>query len=217
MSLRDRLRAVPSVTGTAPAFDTDAAPDDPRALLLAWLDEAIESSVREPLAVTLATVDETGAPDARVLMLKNVTADGAWEVATTAESAKSRHLDRDPRAALSVYWREQARAVRMQGRAHRASAADAAADFLARSPRSRALVIGGRQGEPVGDPAEHAARIAEAEDRIARDPGLVAENWVVWRITPIAYEFWQGDLGREHLRVRYDDGADGWSHRRLQG
>lgn len=210
-SLRDRLRAVPSVTGTAPAFDPATAPDDPRPLLLDWLEDAMAAGVLEPLAMTLATADEDGA-DARVLMLKDVTAAGELEVATTAEAAKSRQLDADPRCAVSVYWRERARAIRVRGVARRAPAEDAAADFLARSPHSRALVLAGRQGESL-DPDEHRRLVEEAEERIAKDPGLVAVNWILWRIAPIAYEFWQGDVGRAHIRLRYEHDDAGWRHK----
>lgn len=212
-SLRDRLRAVPSVTGTAPDFDPAAAPADPRLLLLEWLEDALDAGVREPLAITLATTGADGA-DARVLMLKDVTAAGELEIATTAESAKSRQLDADPRCAASVYWRERGRAIRVRGTARRAPIADAAADFLARSPHSRALVLAGRQGEPF-EVEERARRVAEAEQRVTDDPGLVAENWVLWRITPTAYEFWQGDTGRDHIRVRYEPTDAGWRRERI--
>jgi pyridoxamine 5'-phosphate oxidase len=203
------------VTGTAPAFDPDRAPDDPRVLLLGWLSDALEAGVPEPHAVTLATVDADGAPDARVLILKDVTAAGELEVASAAEAAKSRQLDGEPRCAVSVYWPGRARAIRVRGTAHRAPGADAAADFLARAPRSRALVLAGGQGEPLADVAEHERLVAEAEARIAREPGLVAGNWLLWRIAPVAYEFWQGDTGRDHIRVRYERDAAGWRHERV--
>jgi len=214
-SLRDRLRATPSVTGTAPAFDPASAPDDPRTLLLGWLEDALGAGVPEPHAVTLATVDAEGAPDARVLILKDVAADGALEVATAAEAAKSRQLAADPRCAVSVYWPARARAIRVRGTAHRAPAEDAAADLLARSPHSRALVLLGRQGDPLDDLAEHDRAVAAAEARVTAQPDLVSPGWTLWRIVPESYEFWQGDAGRDHLRVRYERGAGGWSHRRL--
>jgi pyridoxamine 5'-phosphate oxidase len=214
-SLRDRLRATPAVTGTAPAFDPDQVPIEPTELLLAWLDDALASGVPEPHAVTLATVDAEGAPDARVLVLKDVSSAGELELASTAEAAKSRQLDGNPHAALSVYWPARARAIRVRGVAHRAPAADAAADLLARGPHSRALVLVGRQGEPLDDEAEHDRLVAEAVAAIEQDPELVSPSWILWRIAPSSYEFWQGDLGRDHARVRYERGADGWSHRRL--
>lgn len=203
------------MTGAAPAFDPAAVPDDPTTLLLDWLEDALASAVPEPHAITLATVDAEGAPDARVLVLKDVTADGELEVASSAEAAKSRQLDADPRAALSVYWPARARAIRVRGVAHRAPAEDAAADLLARGVHSRALVLVGRQGRALDDQEEHDRLVAEAAARIEREPDLVSPGWLLWRIAPVSYEFWQGDPGRDHLRVRYELDAGAWRHRRL--
>jgi pyridoxamine 5'-phosphate oxidase len=184
--LRELLRSTPTVTGWAPAFDPDQAPGDPAGLLLDWLRDAIAAGVPEPHAVTLSTFDATGAPDARVLILKDVAADGSLEIGTVAESAKAEQLAGDPRCALSVYWPARARAIRVRGAAIRMDDASAAADFAARSPEARALV--------------------EAQ----------GQHWTLWRIAPSSYEFWQGDPGRDHLRLRYEKGADGWSRRRLR-
>lgn len=214
--LREILRETPAVTGTAPAFDPDRLPDDPTRLLLDWLLDAIAADVPEPHAVTLSTVDAQGAPDSRVLVLKDVDAlTGELEVGSTAEAAKSRQLDADPRCAVSVYWPARARAIRLRGVARRAPVEDAAADLRARGRRSRAQVLLGREGEPLDDVAERDRLVAAAVARIDADPQLVSPNWILWRIAPSRYEFWQGDLGREHIRVAYDGGADGWSHRRL--
>jgi len=216
ISLRQTLRDTPAVTGTAPAFDPDAAPADPTGLLLDWLLDAIRTEVPEPHAVTLSTVDADGAPDARVLILKDVNGvTGELEVASTEEAQKSRQLSADPRCAISVYWPARARAIRVRGIAHRAPAEAAAADLLARGLHSRALVLVGRQGAPLDDIDEHDRLVADAITRLEAEPGLVSPSWTLWRIAPESYEFWQGDLGRDHLRVRYEKGADGWSHRRL--
>ena len=84
-TLRDRLRSTPSVTGRAPDWDSAAAPENPRDLFVEWLLHAIDSGAVEPLAVTLSTADGNGAPDARVVMLKDVTEDFGMEIATGAE------------------------------------------------------------------------------------------------------------------------------------
>lgn len=215
-SLRHILRDTPAVTGTAPAFDPDAAPTDPTELLLEWLLDAIRQEVAEPHVVTLSTTDTDGSPDSRVLILKDVNGiTGELEVASAEEAAKSRQLAADPRCALSVYWPARARAIRIRGTAHRAPLEDAAADLRARGLHSRALVLVGKQGDPLDDVAEHDRLVADAVARLEAEPELVSPSWTLWRIAPSAYEFWQGDLGREHLRVRYEKGADGWSHRRL--
>lgn len=69
---RSLLRSLPSLAGSAPALDFDALPGDPVALFLQWLEGARCAGVAEPHAMTLATVDQDGVPDARVLVLKDV-------------------------------------------------------------------------------------------------------------------------------------------------
>ncbi|MFC4242711.1 pyridoxal 5'-phosphate synthase [Gryllotalpicola reticulitermitis] len=214
-TLRDRLRATPSVIGTAPAFDPAAAPEDPRKLFLEWLNVALDANVPEPHVTTLSTVDADGQPDARVLVLKDVTDDGAFEIATSDESAKGQQLATNPRVALSFYWTPLARSVRLRGTATRATPAESAADFLARHPASRAIALVGRQSAPLADDVERERLIAANLARVEADPELVSEAWTVWRIVPIEIQFWQGDSSRNHLRLRYDRTGDGWQRQRL--
>jgi pyridoxamine 5'-phosphate oxidase len=135
-SIRDLLRAVPALTGTAPPFDPRTAPDDPAVLFLAWFDEALTAGVAEPHAMTLSTVDAEGRPDARTLILKDVDGLG-WAFASTRTSAKGHQLAVHPSAALSFWWPSQMRAVRVRGPVVQASAAESAEDLAARSAAAR--------------------------------------------------------------------------------
>ncbi|MFE6994830.1 pyridoxal 5'-phosphate synthase [Microbacterium sp. NPDC057659] len=141
-SIRDLLRAVPALTGTAPSFDLRTAPDDPVALFLAWFDAALAAGVAEPHAMTLSTVDAEGHPDARTLILKDVDRLG-WAFASTRSSAKGHQLAVHPVAALSFWWPAQVRAVRVRGPVVQASAAESAADLAARSAAAREGVAEG--------------------------------------------------------------------------
>lgn len=214
-SLRESLRALPSIVGVPLPFDLHDAPENPRDLTVEWLLAAIDAGVTEPHAATLSTVDADGWPDARVLILKDVTENGAFEIATTLGSAKGLQLQNNPRCALSFHWASLARAVRIRGVAERADPATAAADFAARHPDARALVLAGAQGSIIDDAAEHERSLAEARRLVASEPDTGSSDWSVWRIAPVSVEFWQGDPSRDHLRLRYDLGADGWEHRRL--
>lgn len=214
-SLRESLRALPSIAGASLPFDINDAPENPRELAVKWLLAAIDAGVTEPHAATLSTVDADGWPDARVLILKDVTENGAFEIATTLASAKGRQLQNNPRCALSFHWAPLARAVRIRGVAEQADSLIAAADFAARHPDARALVLAGEQGSIIDDAAEHERSLAEAKRLVAAAPDTGALDWSVWRIAPVSIEFWQGDPSRDHLRLRYDLGVDGWEHRRL--
>ena len=214
MSVRDLLRALPVFDRPLPAFDTESAPDEPSALFLSWLQEAIEAGVSEPHAMTLATVDAGGRPDARVLILKDVDADG-WQFATAASSAKGTQLAASPHAALSFYWREQGRQVRVRGAVAAADPGVSAADFLAKPDGSRIAGLVGRQSAVLEDPGKLAIEIEAASQRLADDPFAVAEDHAVYVLTPAEVEFWQGDRQRQHVRLRYSRSATGWVTERL--
>ena len=133
------LRSLPSLTGDAPPLGPQAFPLDPVVLFDEWIADAVDRGVAEPHAMTLATADADGVPDARTLILKGVDARG-WAFAGHRESAKGRQLRLRPAAALNFWWQPIVRAVRVRGRVEQATDAECAADFAARSPAARAGV-----------------------------------------------------------------------------
>lgn len=130
--MRSHLRALPSLAGAAPAFDLEALTGDPVALFLEWLEHAERAGVAEPHAMTLSTVDEHGAPDARILLLKDVDESG-WAFASTGTSAKGLQLAANPQAALTFWWQPVVRSVRVRGPVIEASREESMADLRARS------------------------------------------------------------------------------------
>ncbi|HEY3506237.1 MAG TPA: pyridoxal 5'-phosphate synthase [Actinocatenispora sp.] len=213
--VRDVLRGLPVLTGSAPPFEVEHAPEDPVELFTAWLAAAVEAGVAEPHAMTLSTVDASGTPDARVLILKDVDAAG-WHVAVSAVSSKGADLAAHPVAALTFYWPPLARQVRVRGAVVADPPEVRRADFLARPAGSRAMALTLRQSRPLTDPAELDRAVAEAEQRLELDPDLVPDEWVSYAVRPRSVEFWQGDRGRRHQRLRYErvEGS-GWTRTRL--
>jgi pyridoxamine 5'-phosphate oxidase len=214
VSVRDLLRGLPVFDRPLPAFDAESAPGEPSVLFLSWLHEAIDAGVSEPHAMTLATVDVEGRPDARVLILKDVDADG-WQFATAATSAKGSQLAASPHAALSFHWREQGRQVRVRGAVAAADPSVSAADFLAKPDGSRIAGLVGRQSAVLEDPRKLALEIEAASHRLAEDPFAIAEDHAVYVLTPAEVEFWQGDRQRQHIRLRYRRSAHDWITERL--
>ncbi|QTE28674.1 pyridoxine/pyridoxamine 5'-phosphate oxidase [Pengzhenrongella sicca] len=212
-TLRSRLRRLPVFAGSLPAFDPTDVPADPFDLFADWLGHAIDAGVAEPHAMTLATADAVGAPSARVVILKDVH-DGGWEFATDARSRKARDLALNPAAAASFYWQPQGRQVRLTGIVVDRGALQRDADFLARSPASRAAAFAVRPGEPLASTAELHAAMAAALERVALEPARVLPEWALLALVPLTAEFWQGDPTRAHVRVVYtrDDVAGAWRH-----
>ncbi|WP_308218554.1 MULTISPECIES: pyridoxamine 5'-phosphate oxidase family protein [Microbacterium] len=136
MTMAAWLRSIPSLTGTAPGPDADPLPTEPEELFARWIRQAVDAGVPEAHGATLATVDADGIPDARTLILKDLTPDG-WAFAGPRTSAKAAQLGAQAAAALNFWWPAVLRAVRVRGRVVEAPAEESAADLAARSPAAR--------------------------------------------------------------------------------
>ena len=140
--LRARLRAIPSLTGSAPALNIAALRPDPVSQFVDWLDDAASANVLEPHAMTLSTVDADGIPDARTLILKDADARG-WAFAGKRSSRSGAQLTSNPVAALTFWWQPIVRGVRVRGHVTPATRAESEADLLARAAAARADVAPG--------------------------------------------------------------------------
>lgn len=136
------LRAQPALTGTAPPLDEHSFGDDPVAMFLEWVHDAAARGVPEPHSATLATIDSDGIPDARTLILKDVS-DRGWAFACPRDSRKSAQLAEHPVAALNFWWQPVVRAVRVRGTVVEASEQESATDLAARSPAAREGIVPG--------------------------------------------------------------------------
>ncbi|MFI9275435.1 pyridoxal 5'-phosphate synthase [Kitasatospora sp. NPDC052896] len=203
-SLAELLRDRPPMARALPSFEPDRAPAEPATLFLAWLAEAVAADVPDPQIVTLATVDADGLPDARALVLREVDVpDAGWLFAADARSPKGRQLAAHPYAALTVYWPQLGRQVRIRGPVGTADPADAAAEFRTRSPAARTAILVGHQSEPLGSPADYRAAAGRAAALLAAHPDTVAATHTLYALRAREVEFWQGAADRYHVRLRY--------------
>ncbi|MEV0801702.1 pyridoxal 5'-phosphate synthase [Kribbella sp. NPDC050281] len=214
--LRTRLRAVPTLTGTPPAFDPALTPETPHPLFVEWLLTAVDQQIPEPCAATLSTVRADGRPNGRVLILKDITEDG-WQFASSSTSRKGEELAATPYAALTFYWIPLGRQVRVLGTVEAADPEISARDFLSRPAPARAETLAGRQSAVLKDPADIEAAVTEQVERLNAEPGVVASNWTLYTLRADEVEFWQADPDRRHLRLRYrlDDPTLPWTKERL--
>jgi pyridoxamine 5'-phosphate oxidase len=196
-----------------PPLRRSALADDPVEQFREWYDRAAREA---PLshAMTLATVDADGSPDARMVLLKGFGAEG-FRFFTNFESAKAAQLGAVPRAALVLYWRELDRQVRIRGDVERLPDRDCDEYFASRPRDSQLGAWASPQSQPLADRATLDARLATAEDRFAGADVPRPGFWGGYLVRPREIEFWQGQVGRLHDRFLYTRNADGWRIERL--
>jgi pyridoxamine 5'-phosphate oxidase len=199
----------PAVT-ELPPLDPAAAPDEPLPLFVRWFAEAVSAGQTEPHTMSLATTDENGDPDVRIVMLHGAD-DTGWSFATHDGSGKGRQLAGHPYAALAFYWPVQGRQIRVRGPVVTAPREEAQADIHARSTGALAAGLTGRQSEPLGSLQELAQSSDSAWERAQREPDAEVPSWTLYRLQPAEVEFFQGDARRRHVRLRYRRTPDGWS------
>lgn len=198
------LRELPSLAGPLPDFDPAASAEVPQDQFIIWLREAIAAGIMEPHAMTLATVDAEGRPDARVLILKDIDERG-WHFATSRTSPKGQQISGTAEVALTFYWPHLGRQVRIRGTAADLGPEAAAADFWARSADARANAALERQSQIMNGEREQSAA----------DPSEVPAGWSVFAVGPESVEFWQGRTDRQHVRLLYSRDENGWKTTRL--
>ncbi len=186
---------------------------DPIAQVREWLAAARDEIPLEE-AMTLATTDERGRPDARMVLLKGLDERG-FRFFTHYDSAKGRQLEARPDAALVLYWRELDRQVRARGTVERLPGEASDSYFASRPLDARIGAIASPQSEPIGSREELERRVADAERELAGREPERPPNWGGYLLRPEAVELWQGRSARLHDRFRYTRERDGWRIDRL--
>jgi pyridoxamine 5'-phosphate oxidase len=196
-----------------PPLQRSALADDPIAQFTDWYERAVKEV---PLAdaMTLATVDADGSPDARMVLLKGFGTDG-FRFFTNLGSAKARQLEAVPRAALVLYWRELDRQVRIRGSVERLPPSDDDEYFATRPPAARIGAWASPQSEALPDREALDKRVREVEERFEGDVAPRPEFWGGYLLRPERIEFWQGQAARLHDRFLYARQGERWSIQRL--
>ncbi len=192
------------------------AAEEPFRLFAEWLAEAEKSEPNDPNAMTLATVDADGLPDARMVLLKGADAEG-FVFFTNTESAKGRELAANPKAALVFHWKSLRRQVRVRGPVEQVGDDEADAYFATRPRLSQIGAWASRQSRPLEGRFALEAAVASTTARYGLGTVPRPPHWTGFRVRPVAIEFWHDRPFRLHDRIvfRRPEPAAAWTRTRL--
>ncbi|SDS76348.1 Pyridoxamine 5'-phosphate oxidase [Halopseudomonas xinjiangensis] len=190
------------------------APDEPMSLFATWFQQAVDIESTEPNAMMLATVDGEGQPHLRTLLLKGVDPRG-FIFFTNYQSDKGRQLAEQPRAAMTFWWHDLERQVRIEGQVERVSPDESDAYYHSRPVGSRLGAWASPQSQVIAGREVLEENLQSLQERYADNPPPRPEHWGGYRLVPELIEFWQGRSSRLHDRLCYRLENGLWSRIRL--
>lgn len=187
----------------------------PITLFKQWLNDAIASSIPDPTAMTVATVDETGQPSQRIVLLKDVDEQG-FVFYTNLGSRKAKELAQNNKVSVHFPWHFMERQVRVGGVAEKLSVAENTAYFFSRPKDSQLAAYASHQSQPISTRELLMTQFHQLKQKFANKELPVPDFWGGFRIKPHQIEFWQGGEDRLHDRFEYNlDDKGVWSTQRL--
>lgn len=197
------------------SLSEDQVSIDPLEQFKSWFEQALHANVMEPNAMTLSTVSEEGFPSSRIVLLKDIKADG-FSFFTNYESKKGIDMTHCENVSLLFFWAELQRQVRVEGIVQRLSTEDSDEYFASRPKGSRIGAWASPQSQIIPDRAFLEQRVQFFEGQFGVSEQVKRpEFWGGYLVKPVKVEFWQGRSSRLHDRIAYTLEGDNWVINRL--
>ncbi len=196
------------------ALEETTLPSDPFELFGLWLQDVMAAGVVEPNAMTLATVSPDGQPSCRTVLLKGFDVRG-FSFFTNYDSRKGRELEGNPKAALTLLWKERERQVCVRGSVTRLSREESDVYFQSRPYGSQIGAWVSEQSKVIPDREWLEERDRTLKAQYPEGAVPLPPNWGGFVLAPHAVEFWQGRPSRLHDRMLYRLENEAWIRERL--
>jgi pyridoxamine 5'-phosphate oxidase len=201
---------------TQGGLERDHLADDPLEQFDRWMQQTIESGMPDPNAMTIATVDATGQPSQRIVLLKHLDATG-FVFYTNLNSRKAQELKQNPKISLHFPWYLLERQVKVCGVAEQLSATEVMKYFVSRPRDSQLGAWASQQSRPISSRALLMQQFESMKNKFAKGEIPVPDFWGGFRVKPHELEFWQGGTARLHDRFQYSLRENGaWDIQRLE-
>jgi pyridoxamine-phosphate oxidase len=197
------------------SLDESSVQLDPLEQFRKWFNESIKAEVPEPNAMNLATVNEMGRPSSRIVLLKGIE-EGGFVFYSNYLSKKGKDIENNPACALTFFWPELERQIRIEGVADRVDGTTSDNYFKSRPRGSRIGALASPQSSMIANRKILEERVLQIESKYKGVDDLPRPHqWGGYKVDPFLIEFWQGRADRLHDRIQYSKVDGKWQIHRL--
>ncbi len=196
-------------------LDKSSLTNDPLELFQVWLNDAIQAELPDPNAMTVSTVDESGQPSQRIVLLKDLNEDG-FVFYTNLGSNKAKHLKSNPKISIHFPWYFLERQVSISGTAELLPRSKVLKYFVSRPKNSQLGAWASQQSQPISTRELLVTQFMQMKEKFSKGEIPLPDFWGGYLVKPHKIEFWQGGEHRLHDRFEYTkDSQNNWSSQRL--